>query len=154
LEVRLDGQELPLGGRRQRSLLALLLLHANQVVSRDHLLDGIWGEAPPTTASRTLDSYVSRLRTALGADRLTRKEPGYAWRVGAGGLDLQRFEEVLGAGRGRPARGDAGSAARPLTAARELGRGEPFADLAYEPFASNAIGALDERRLLCIEERY
>jgi DNA-binding SARP family transcriptional activator len=68
--VARDGRDLPLGGRKQRALLAILLLHANEVVSRDRLIDGLWGERPPATAAHTLDNYISRLRKTLGtADR-------------------------------------------------------------------------------------
>ena len=154
LEVRSEGRSLPLGGRRQRSLLALLLLRANQVASRDQLIDGIWGEAAPSTASRTLDSHVSRLRSVLGADRLVRREPGYALRVEPGELDLTQFEDALEAGRSRLAEGDAESAARVLGEALDLWRGEPLADLAYEPFAVSAVARLEDRRMLCVEERF
>ena len=66
----------PLGGPKQRALLAMLLLRANEVVSRDRLIDGLWGERPPPTADHTLDNYLSRLRKALGDDRLERRPPG------------------------------------------------------------------------------
>ena len=65
VEVRRDGHELLLGGPKQRALLAILLLHANEVVSRDRLADGLWGERPPSSVEHTLDNYVSRLRKAL-----------------------------------------------------------------------------------------
>src|SRR6476660_5440949 len=70
IAVRRDGQELPLGGPKQRALLALLLVHENQVVSRDRLIDGLWGERPPPTAAHTLDNYISRLRKLLGDGRI------------------------------------------------------------------------------------
>src|SRR4051794_32920343 len=92
LEVRRDGGELPLGGPKQRAVLALLLLHANEVVSRDRLLDGLWGERPPPTAAHTLDNYISRLRKTLGDRRISRRPPGYVLDVLPGELDLERFE--------------------------------------------------------------
>ena len=67
LEVQANGHRVPLGGRKQRALLAVLLLNANEVVSRDRLIDALWGERPPLTASHTLDAYVSRLRKALAS---------------------------------------------------------------------------------------
>ena len=98
-EVRLDGSELPLGGPKQRAVLAVLLLARNEVVSRDRLVEALWGDRAPPTAQRSLDSYVSRLRRLLGADRLVRRAPGYALRVDPGELDLDRFEALVGGAR-------------------------------------------------------
>ena len=86
LEAQANGHRLQLGGRKQRALLAVLLLNANQVVSRDRLVDALWGERPPQTASHTLDAYVSRLRKALagsgdGGARLVTQTPGYVLRI-------------------------------------------------------------------------
>src|SRR6187200_311069 len=92
LTVRRDGREEPLGGPRQRSLLAMLLLCANEIVARDRLIDGLWGERPPPTAAHTLDNYASRLRKVVGGERLERRAPGYLLRVEPGELDLDRFE--------------------------------------------------------------
>ena len=99
LEVRIDGEAAPLGGPKQRALLALLLLNANGVVSRDRLIDALWGEQAPESAQRSLDSYVSRLRTLLGADRIERHPPGYLLRVAPEELDLEQFEQLLEQGR-------------------------------------------------------
>jgi DNA-binding SARP family transcriptional activator len=77
LEVQANGHRLQLGGRKQRALLAVLLLNANQVVSRDRLVDALWGERPPQTASHTLDAYVSRLRKAPAP---AMAEPGWLLR--------------------------------------------------------------------------
>src|SRR5436190_2050674 len=76
IEVRVDGETVALGGPKQRALLALLLLNANDVVSRDRLLDAVWGERAPVGAQRSLDSYIWRLRTLLGGDRIERRAPG------------------------------------------------------------------------------
>ncbi len=78
LEVRLEGGEpVALGGHRQRALLAILILHANEVVSTDRLIDQLWGEHPPATAVHTVRVFVSRLRRALGAagSRLVTRPP-------------------------------------------------------------------------------
>src|SRR5438105_2286734 len=96
IEVRRDGQALALGGPKQRAVLAFLLLNANGPVSRDRLIEALWGERPPATASQTLDSYLSRLRKLLGADRLIRRESGYALIVEPDELDLARFERLEG----------------------------------------------------------
>ncbi len=114
LAVRRDGQEVPLGGPRQRALLALLLLRANEVVSRDRLIDGLWGERPPPTAAHTLDNYISRLRKLLGDGRISTQAPGYVLRIQANEFDLDRFEAAFAAGRDHLARGEASDAARTL----------------------------------------
>src|SRR3984885_13498813 len=85
LEVRIDhGAPVGLGGVRQRALLAVLALHANQVVSTDRLIDELWGEHPPSTAVHTVQVFVSRLRGALGpaGKRLVTRPPGYVLEVG------------------------------------------------------------------------
>jgi peptide/nickel transport system substrate-binding protein len=153
VEARRDGRELLLGGPKQRALLAILLLHANEVVSRDRLIDGLWGERPPATAAHTLDNYVSRVRKALGAGRLVRRAPGYLLCVEPGELDLDRFEQLFRQGREALARGDADVASEAQRAALELWRGAALADVLDEPFAQAESGRLEERRLLALEER-
>jgi YVTN family beta-propeller protein len=151
--VRHDGHELPLGGPKQRALLAMLLLRANEVVSRDHLIDGLWGERPPPTAGHTLDSYVSRLRKTLGNGRLSRRPPGYVLQLEPDEFDLSRFERLLEEGRTRLAQGEAGEAAETLRAALALWRGPALADVLYEPFAQGESERLEERRLVALEDR-
>src|SRR6266496_5999832 len=110
LEVLEGDRILPLGGEKQRAALAMLLLHRNAVVSRDRLIEGTWGEAPPVSAGPTLDTYVSRLRKVLRADglgpRLITRPPGYLLRVEDGELDLQRFEALLDRAKSVLASGD------------------------------------------------
>jgi YVTN family beta-propeller protein len=151
--VARDGRDLPLGGRKQRALLAILLLHANEVVSRDRLIDGLWGERPPATAAHTLDNYISRLRKTLGDGRLVRRPPGYLLHVQPAELDLDRFERLLEEGRTELARGDGARAAVALRAALALWRGPALADVLYEPFASSEAERLEERRLVALEGR-
>src|SRR5437764_11189433 len=92
LEV-LDGEEsLPLAGAKQRALLALLLLNANRVVSRERLIDDLWGDDPPETAVTSVQVYVSRLRKLLPPETLLTRPPGYLLRAEADETDLQRFE--------------------------------------------------------------
>src|SRR5262249_61840300 len=110
VEVRIDGRVLPLGGPKQRALLALLLLNANAVVSRDRLVDELWGERAPASAQRSLDTYVYRLRTLLGRDRIERRPPRYLLHLEPGELDLPRFELLLDQARAAPAAGDAAAA--------------------------------------------
>ena len=104
----METQRVALGGPKQRALLALLLLRANEVVSRGRLIDALWGERAPASAERSLDSYVSRLRTVLGAERIERRAPGYRLRVDAEELDFGRFEVLLERGQAAAAAGHAG----------------------------------------------
>src|SRR3954470_2550838 len=151
--VRRVGDEVPLGGPKQRLLLAMLLVRPNEVVPRDRLIDGVWGDHPPPTAAHTLDSYVSRLRKALGDDRLARRAPGYALRVEEGELDLERFERLFEQGRTALARGAPADAADALSAALALWRGPALADIRYEAFAHEESERLEERRLQALENR-
>jgi DNA-binding SARP family transcriptional activator len=99
LEVLGAGRAVPLGGAKQRAALAMLLLHRNQIVSRDRLIEGLWGEEPPATAGHTLEAYVSRLRRALLTEgespRLITRAPGYLLKVEEDELDLERFQVAL-----------------------------------------------------------
>jgi DNA-binding SARP family transcriptional activator/tetratricopeptide (TPR) repeat protein len=150
-----------LGGRKQRALLAVLLLHANEVVSRDRLIDELWGEFPPRSAADIVRVFVSRLRKALephaagdGTYRILQTRPaGYVLVVEPDQLDVRRFESRLAdAGHAR-ARGDSGAAAELLREALTLWRGPPLVDFRYEPFAQSEIARLEELRLAAVEER-
>jgi DNA-binding SARP family transcriptional activator len=149
LEVTGGDGPLELGGIKQRSLLAVLLLHANQVVSRDGLVDTLWGASPPPTYNKSIQVYVSRLRKAIGEDRLVTQAPGYVLHVEPAEYDLARFERLAGEARGAPPE----SAAAKLREALGIWRGAPLADLAYEQFAQVEIARLDELRLAVLEER-
>jgi YVTN family beta-propeller protein len=153
VEARRDGRELPLGGRKQRALLALLLLHANEAVSRDRLIDGVWGERPPPTVARTLDAYVSRLRKLLGDGRLSRRPAGYQLQVEPGELDVVRFQRLREQGREQLARGEAAQAAATLRSALSLWRGAALADVLFEPFAAAEAAGLEQQRLGALEDR-
>src|SRR5439155_4226885 len=91
LEVLSDGQALNLGGPKQRALLAMLLLRANEVVSSGRLIEALWEENPPETAEKALQVYVSQLRKLLDPERLQTKAPGYVLRVEPDELDLGRY---------------------------------------------------------------
>ena len=153
VEVRVNGAAAALGGPKQRAVLAMLVLRRNEVVSRDRLIDGVWGERPPEAAQRSLDSYVSRLRAILGPDRIERRAPGYVVRLEPGELDLERFETLLEEGRAAAANGDAANASEALRQALGLWHGPALADLLYEPFAADEAERLEERRVLALEER-
>ena len=149
LEVGGDSGTLELGGVKQRSVLAVLLLHANEVVSTDRLVDALWGASPPLRAGKTIQVYVSRLRKVLADDRLVTRAPGYVLYVDPGELDLTRFEQLVADARGAPP----ASAAGKLSEALALWRGAPLADLAYEQFAQAEIARLEEMHLTALEQR-
>ena len=142
-----------LGGPRQRSLLAVLLLHANRVVSIDHLAEQLYGEEPPVTAVTQVHRQVSELRRVLGQDAIETRPPGYRLPVAPGQLDLERFERLTGEAAADLARGDAARSGAGFREALALWRGEPLADLAFEPFAAPAVARLQELRLAAIEAR-
>src|SRR5438552_3260098 len=153
LEVRDGERSLPLAGAKQRALLALLLVHANRVLSRDRLIDELWGEQPPETAVTSLQVYVSRLRKVLPAETLLTRPPGYLLELEPDKLDLRRFERLLAEGRETLAAGDAEGAAQVLHDALALWRGPALAEFAFEPFAQTEIGRLEDLRLAAVEER-
>jgi len=149
LEVVLEGDPLALGGKRQRALLAALLLQAGRVIAADRLLYDLWGAQPPRTASTSLHNLVSQLRKQLGAETLTTQAPGYVLRVGADQIDARRFEQLL-----QDARRAAPKERRELLEhALALWRGPPLADFAFEDFAQGEIRRLEELRLVAREER-
>jgi len=149
LEVVDGGRPLALGGPKQRSLLAILLLHIGQVVSTERLIDELWGESPPATVAKSIQAYVSRLRKQIGEHRLLTRSPGYILLLDPPELDLARFEQLVAGARGA----DPERAARQLREALGLWRGPPLADLAYQPFAQAQIARLEELRLTALEER-
>jgi DNA-binding SARP family transcriptional activator len=155
LEARVGEHAVPLGGRKQRALLAVLLLHANEVVTTDRLIDELWGAEPPRTAPTALQVHVSQLRNALKAhrQRLLTRPGGYLLALEPDQLDLHCFERLAAAGERALADGDPLSALTNLRAALDLWHGPPLADLADEPFAHLPILRLEELRLAAIETR-
>ena len=158
LEVRVDGTVVAVGGPRQRALLAMLLLSANQVVSRDRLIEELLDGAAPDKADHMLRVQVSRLRGALatGGDdtaRLTARAPGYVLRVEPGELDLQTFDELVACGHQSLEDQEYEQAADALRRAESLWRGRPLADLEFERFARIDIDRLEEMRLVALEDR-
>src|SRR5947207_8915789 len=136
LELVRDDGPLPLGGPKPRALLALLLLHANETLPRERLIDELWGERPPATATKALQVYVSQLRKLLEPEQPLETTPsGYRLRVAPGELDLHRFETLVADARTALAEGAPAEAASLLDEALSLWQGPPLADLAYEPFA-------------------
>jgi DNA-binding SARP family transcriptional activator/tetratricopeptide (TPR) repeat protein len=153
LEVVERGAAQPLGGAKQRAVLAILLLHRGELVSGDRLAEELWGERPPATAVKTLQGYVSRLRKAVGEAALSTRGHGYVLTLRFGQLDLDQFEELAAEGRDALSAGNAGTAADRLRAALALWRGPPLADFTYEPFAQAEIARLEEARSATLEDR-
>ncbi|GAA0653035.1 BTAD domain-containing putative transcriptional regulator [Kutzneria viridogrisea] len=149
VQILLDGRPAPLGGSGVRSLLALLVLDANQVVAFDQIVDALWGEDPPDTARTIVHGYVSKLRRILGtaggpASILTRP-PGYLLQVEPDQVDLHRARTLIAQASGRPA----AERAELLRAALRLWRGPVLVDA---PLATG-LPDLDELRLVAVEER-
>jgi DNA-binding SARP family transcriptional activator/basic membrane lipoprotein Med (substrate-binding protein (PBP1-ABC) superfamily) len=153
LEVREDAQLVDVGGRKQRALLAVLLLRAGETVSVDQLIDALWGDKPPARAVSSVHAYVSRLRKVLGRDRIVRSDYGYRLVLERDELDLRRFEQLLAQGRELLEQRDSAQASETLRSALALWHGPPLADFMYEPFAADEIRRLEELRLAALEER-
>ena len=149
LEAVAGGKVLALGAAKPRALLAILLIHANEAVRSDRLIEDLWIGCPPATAGKVLRTYVFQLRKALGSDVIVTSAAGYELRVEVGGLDLHRFEALVNQAR----RVEPRAAARSLRKALSLWRGPPLAEFAYEPWAQGEIGRLDELRLSALQDR-
>jgi DNA-binding SARP family transcriptional activator len=150
LEVVDDSDRpLALGGRKQRSVLAVLLLHANDVVATERLVDEVWGDAPPATVAKSIQVYISRMRKELGDGRLVTRPPGYALHVEPSELDLACFQALVA----QAADADPATAAARLREALGLWRGPALADLAYEPFAQAHAAQIEELRFSALEQR-
>jgi DNA-binding SARP family transcriptional activator/ABC-type transport system substrate-binding protein/streptogramin lyase len=155
LEVRTDEKVLRLGGDKQRALLAILLVHANEVVLRDRLLEEIWPDRPPGGAAHSLDHQISRLRKVLDPpDALVTRSGGYVLRVLPGDIDVHHFEENLERGRQANAAGKPTEALAALDAALDLWRGPALAGVVDEPFLAVEAQRLEELRLTALEERF
>ena len=169
-EVWVGDRLVGLGGEKPRALLAILLLHHNEVVSADRLIDDLWGESPPESSLRTLQAYVSRLRRALGPNDaspseepesahaangrvLLTRERGYLLEVAPGELDLERFRHLAERGRDALAAGKPDEAATMLREGLGMWRGPPLAEFAYAPFAQGVIAQLEELHLVAVEDR-
>jgi YVTN family beta-propeller protein len=161
LEVEADNGPVVLGGQKERLLLAQLLTRPNQVVPVEALVLGLWGEHPPLTAAKTLQSHVVRLRRALEPARargaagevLVTREPGYLLRVAPGALDAARFEELTTAGRRALADGSVEFAGSLLREALGLWRGRAFEEFLDADFGAAESGRLAELRLVALEDR-
>src|SRR5215210_751158 len=161
LEVTDGDRVVPVGGGKPRALLAALLLHPNEVVSSDRLIDALWGDAPPASAAKNVQLYVFQLRKTLRAGTvpnsadaiLETRAGGYVVRLDRSQRDVDRFEHKLEEGRRALADGDRAEAGRILREALALWRGPALAEFRYQPFAQDAITRLEELRVGALEER-
>jgi DNA-binding SARP family transcriptional activator len=151
LEVRDEGTVVVIRGAKLRALLAILLLHVNEVVSSDRLVDDLWGENAPAARGTALRVRLSQLRKALGRDggAIVTQPPGYSLRLDRSRLDLHQFEDLVA----ESDRADPETAASKLREALSLWRGPALADFTYDGFARAAIARLEELRLLALERR-
>ena len=153
-----SGLAVELGSPKQRALLALLVIHPNTVFSTDRIIDGLWGDQPPSDGARNVRVYVARLREVLEPDRAKRApgrlivtEPsGYALRIDPNDIDAHRFERLVGEARGEMPH-DPESALRTIDEALGLWRDRPLAGLALEEFAQSEIRRLEELHLSALE---
>jgi DNA-binding SARP family transcriptional activator/WD40 repeat protein len=159
LEALDEGRTVALSGSKQRALLALLLLHPNETLSRDRLIDELWGEHPPDTATKTVQVHVSRLRKTLGAAAgnganglLVTRDHGYELTLAEEQLDARRFERLLAEGSEELRAGRPELAVPALELALSLWRGPALADLAYEPFVQREIARLEDLRIDALEQ--
>ena len=153
LEVRgaPEAYEPPAG--KERAVLAILLLRANQPVSGDELVNELWGESPPTRPEKNLQSYISRLRRRLGDDRIATTPAGYVIRVEQGELDTEQFERLAGEGASKLVAGEIAGAQDILTEALALWRGPALADFRFDSFAQNETRRLESLRDAAIADR-
>jgi class 3 adenylate cyclase len=160
LEVLDEGRVVALGGGKPRALLAVMLLNPNEVLTTDRLIDALWGERAPPTAAKAVHVHVSRLRKALAAGAgnggagegpLVTRERGYELQLDPKQLDSKCFERLVTEGRSELAQGRPRRALEVLEEALSLWRGEPLADLAYEPFAQAESARLNDLRVGALE---
>jgi predicted ATPase/DNA-binding SARP family transcriptional activator len=147
LEVHRDGEPVPDPGRRERALLELLALRAGEAVSRDRLVDELWGESPPASAANALQVYVSHLRKALGRELVVMRGGGYALALEANQVDALRFESLVVAGRRHLERREHAAAARVLAEGLALWRGPALAGAVDTPALAAESARLEGLRL-------
>ena len=152
LEVVDGAGPIALGGQKQRAVLAHLLLRANTLVPAERLIDEVWTDEPPAAARNVLQTYVSRLRKALGAERLHHRPGGYLLRADPSEVDVHRFEALVEEARSN-APTDPAAAVRLYREAEELWRGPALGDLADQPSLRGEIAHLEELRAAATEDR-
>jgi DNA-binding SARP family transcriptional activator/DNA-binding beta-propeller fold protein YncE len=156
LEVLDEGKPVALGTLKERLVLAVLLLHANEFVSRERLIDELWGEAPPPTARKAVNVYISKLRQTLtrdGHDPIATASGGYRLNVEPDELDARRMQQLLDKARASVSKGELEDAARDFREALSLWRGPTLAGLEPESRGRDEVAQLDELRLTALLDR-
>lgn len=155
LEVSANGRPVQLGGARERTVLAMLLLEADHVIPVERLIDAVWGDDPPATSRGQIQICISNLRRRIlaggGEDLIETRRPGYLLRVPAGTLDLHRFEAEVLKGQATLTAGDPAGSAHILRDALQLWRGPALADV-DSTLVQQGVGRLNERRLAVLGE--
>src|SRR4029079_543844 len=146
-----DGGEVPLGGEKPAALLAMLVLHANELVAADRLIEDLWDGQPPATAPKTLQVHISRLRPALPENTIETTRGGYVLNAEPDQIDAQRFEALVSDGTAALAEGAHARASARLRSALALWRGDALAAFAYASFAQDTIARLDGLRTVALE---
>ncbi len=149
LEVRREGELVPIRAPKQRALLGVLLLHANEPVAQEELIELLWGDDAPPSARASLQNQVHGIRRLLGAEVVERRPAGYVVHVESGRLDLERFERLVAEARHAEPR----ERAAKLRKALACWRGPALVEFPSEPFAQHEIARLEEERLSALEER-
>jgi DNA-binding SARP family transcriptional activator len=149
LEIWDDDSQIEIPGAKRRAVLALLVLHANEVVGKDRLIDELWGEKAPRTAAASLHNHISRLRKVLGGEILATRAWGYVLRTDLEQIDLHQFERLVRDAEPLPARERSAKLAEALA----LWRGPALADLVFEPGLAKEVVRLEELRLAILEAR-
>ena len=152
LEASAGADQIPLGGPKQRAVLAHLLIRPNQLVPAEVLIDELWGDEPPETARNTLQTYVSHLRKALGDRRIVGKAPGYVLAVEPAELDGERFDDLVREAT-KTSSVDPKMAVGLFDDALALWRGPAFADVAIGSSLVAEAARLDDLRLVAQEDR-
>src|SRR5436190_1268921 len=156
LEVVDEGEPVPLGRLKERLVLAVLRLHANEFVSRERLIDELWGVSPPATARKAVNVYISKLRKTLtrdGHDPISTADGGYRLVVDSDLLDADRMRALVAAAREQMADGDSEAASRLLQDGLAFWRGPTLAGLTLESFGRDEVGQFDELRLTVLMDR-
>jgi DNA-binding SARP family transcriptional activator/DNA-binding beta-propeller fold protein YncE len=157
LEVLAGGKPVPLGPPKQRVVLGTLLLHANEVVSTERLVDELWGERPPPSAPKVIQGYVSQLRKAMGeagaGSVIKTRAPGYVASVADEEIDADRFQRLVAQARSHREEDDARVALATYDRALGCWRGAAFADVPFESFGRSESERLEELRVAALAER-
>jgi YVTN family beta-propeller protein len=153
LTVTRDGRDVPIGAAKQRALVAVFALHRNEVIPTATLIDELWGDDPPATATKIVHTYVSQLRKVLGDDVLQTRAGGYLLRATPDEVDSARFESLLALGRKELTSGRPQAADELLRTALALWRGRPLAEFRVSEATHDEVERLEQLELVCLESR-